>query len=598
MLYVTDLHKTERRAAIQFKEHTDGRQGPVIIELRIGADSKGAATLFPPSMHSTGELVQWANNGEPARVAGADLKRAATQLAVACLLKQHYPGQGSRHEGALVIGGVLVRAGWSSDDIAHVIEVVARAAGDEEVHERVKDAAGAVNVKANGQHVPGLTRVAEVWGQDVADMLGKWLAIRATSKATKRGNYMQGKSELASNVGNVLLALDQEPELMNAFGYDEMLRTEVLLRPLFSDDPNFTPRPVTDADVTAVQAHLQWFGFRRLGKDATHGAIDKHAREHSFHPVRNYLDGLQWDGKGRLRTWLANYLGAPQSEYTEQIGTMFLIAMVARIYQPGCKLDYMMILEGPQGTLKSAACRILAGQYFSDQLPDITSKEAFQHLRGKWLIEVAELHAYNRAAVDHFKEFLVRTEERYRPPWGRKEVHEPRQCVFIGTTNKRLYLRDETGNRRFWPVETGEINLERLRADLDQLFAEAAQNYRAGVPWWPDADFEQRCIAPEQEARYVPDVWEQPIREFLNRLPDGELLSPKRTTILQVAVHALDFEEERPTSKDEPRGTPINRLNPKDQHRIAAVLTHLGWEPKHNERERWWQPKTSQKCRS
>jgi predicted P-loop ATPase len=405
-----------------------------------------------------------------------------------------------------------------------------------------------------------------------------------------KGNYMQGKSALASNVGNVLLALEQEPEIMNAFGYDEMLRTEVLLRPLFRDDPHFVPRPVTDADITAVQAHLQWFGFRRLGTGATHDAIDRHARAHSFHPVRDYLDGLRWDGKPRLGTWLATYAGAEPTEYSEHIGTMFLIGMVARICKPGCKLDYMPVLEGEQGMLKSTLCATLAGKYFSDQLPDITSKEAFQHLRGKWLIEVAELRAYSRAAIDHFKEFLVRDTERFRPPpWGRKEVHEPRQCVFIGTTNKSLYLRDETGNRRFWPVKCGEINLDALRRDRDQLFAEAVALYRGGVPWWPDDAFEQQTIKAEQEARFEPDPWEQPIREYL----EGKT----RTTILAIATSALGYEIEPPTPSpyggpNPIRGTPINRLTPKDQQRIAAVLVHLGWEPKHNKSDRWWQPVT------
>jgi predicted P-loop ATPase len=442
--------------------------------------------------------------------------------------------------------------------------------------------------------VPGLPRLAEPWGQDAADTLRKWLALHSAASGETKGNYMQGKTSLASNVGNVLLALEQEPELMNAFGYDEMLRTEVLSRPLFCNDPHFAQRPVTDADVTAVQAHLQWFGFRRLGSGAVHDAVNKHAHAHSFHPVRDYLDGLRWDGKARLRTWLATYAGAEQTEYSEQIGTMFLIGMVARIYRPGCKLDYMPILEGEQGKLKSTLCATLAGRYFSDQLPDITSKEAFQHLRGKWLIEVAELRAYSRAAVDHFKEFLVRDVERYRPPWGRKEVHEPRQCAFVGTTNKALYLKDETGNRRFWPVKCGEIDIDALRRDRDQLFAEAVTLYRGGVGWWPDAAFEQQTIRAEQEARFEPDAWEQPIRGYLEYR--------QRTTILDIATGALGYEAKPPPPPNqyEPhpvRGTPINRLGPKEQQRIAAVLVHLGWEPKRNESERWWQPLTPEKPR-
>jgi hypothetical protein len=178
MLYLTDLCKTEKLAAIQYKEYVAGRQGAVIVELRVGADGKGAATIFPPSMHSAGEMVQWVNDGEPARVTGADLKRAVLQLAVACLLKRYYPGQGSRHDAALVIGGVLARAGWSVDDITHVIEAVATAAGDDDVADRVNAAASAVNLKANGENVSGLTRLAEVWGKDAADTLASWFKIR------------------------------------------------------------------------------------------------------------------------------------------------------------------------------------------------------------------------------------------------------------------------------------------------------------------------------------------------------------------------------------------------------------------------------------
>jgi predicted P-loop ATPase len=382
---------------------------------------------------------------------------------------------------------------------------------------------------------------------------------------------MKGKSIGTPNVGNVLLALKQEPSVMNLFAFDEMLRVPVLTRPLFTTDPNFKPRPVTDADATVVQKWLQWFGFRKLGKDTVHQAIAAHAHDNAFHPVRDYLTSVTWDHKPRLVTWIPYFLGADDSLYVRRIGEMFLISMVARIFEPGCQADHMPVFEGPQGILKSTALRILGGEWFSDNLPDITAgKDVQQHLRGKWLIEVAEMHALNRAEASLLKSFISRREERYRPSFGRLEVFEPRQCIFAGTTNKDAYLRDETGGRRFWPAKTASIDIDALTQDRDQLFAEAVLKYRERVPWWPDKIFEQQYIMPEQGARYEGDAWEESIANFLSKQTTA-------VTVIDVAEGALGFELEVPTTKDAVRGTPINRLGTADQRRIIAVMTVLGW---------------------
>jgi len=357
---------------------------------------------------------------------------------------------------------------------------------------------------------------------------------------------------------NAILALQGDPTVSGCVARDEMFCGPILLKSIpGSAIKAELPRPVTDDDVATLQVWLQIAGLHRISNDVVHKAVDLHARENAFHPVRNYLDSLVWDEKPRLQNWLTDYLGAESGPYTQGIGSMFLISMIARILQPGCKADYMIVIEGPQGTLKSSACAVLGGKWFSDNLPDITSgKDASQHLRGKWLIEVAEMHAYGKAEASLLKSFLTRDTERYRPSYGRKEVIEPRQCVFIGTTNKDVYLRDETGGRRFWPVKIGTIDVDRLSQDRDQLFAEAVVRYRAGDQWWPDKAFERDHIQEEQDERYEPDIWQEPISKWLDGLT--------QTTVLQVAKSALGFE--------------TDRLGTADQRRIMAVMTKLGWE--------------------
>jgi predicted P-loop ATPase len=180
--------------------------------------------------------------------------------------------------------------------------------------------------------------------------------------------------------------------------------------------------------------------------------------------VGRYLTHLTWDEIPRIDQWLSTCLGADGNpEYLKAIGPRFLISAVARALRPGCKADQVLVLEGAQGIGKSTAVRVLSEPWTTDSLPDLTSKEAAIQIQGVWIVELAELTSMSRSDVEHIKAFMSRNEDRYRPHWGRSSETRPRRCVFIATTNLQGYLRDETGNRRFWPVRCRSIDLERLR---------------------------------------------------------------------------------------------------------------------------------------
>jgi len=390
------------------------------------------------------------------------------------------------------------------------------------------------------------------------------------------------KGRIVANLANAMVALRRAPEFSGLLRYDQMLAAPLLCgptpvygrasnHPLGAREEAWRERPVTDTDVSAIQEWLQLSSLSRIGKDTAHQAVDLAAQEKSFHPVRDYLNSLIWDRRDRLSIWLSYYLGVDASPYTKAIGQMFIISTVARIFRPGCKADYMMILEGVQGDGKSTACEILAGNWFSDNLPDASSgKDVYQHLAGKWLIEIGEMSAMSKADSTALKAFITRSVERYRPSYGRKEVIQPRQCIFIGTTNKAVYLRDETGGRRFWPVKVTSIDLDALRQDRDQIFAQAVYAYRNGAAWWPDGDFEREHIAPEQEERFDADAWEQTVRTHLETV--------SKTTIGDIAREGLHIE------------TP--KIGRAEQNRIAAILERLGWHrlPKDWKGNRFWAP--------
>ncbi len=240
------------------------------------------------------------------------------------------------------------------------------------------------------------------------------------------------------------------------------------------------------------------------------------ARDICVHPVRDYLTSLRWDGTARIETWTTAYLGAADTPLNRAFGSRWMISAVARIMRPGIKADHMLILEGPQGAKKSSALKVLAGEeWFTDELAEIGSKDAAQQMRGTWIIEIAELDAISRAEVSRIKAFLTRTIDRYRPPYERYVIAVPRQCVFAGSVNPDTYLRDETGNRRFWPIRCGAINLDALQSNRGQLWAEAVARYREGAVWWLNEPELIGLAKGEQEQRYQGDAWDTRIDRWL-----------------------------------------------------------------------------------
>ena len=286
-------------------------------------------------------------------------------------------------------------------------------------------------------------------------------------------------------------------------------------------------------------------------------AVSVVAHDNSFHPVRNYLNKLEWDRVPRLDTWLNTVMGVIQSGYSAKVGKRWMISAVARVMRPGCKADSVMILEGGQGEGKSTAMSILGGDWFMDTPFALGDKDGFQAIRGKWIIELGELDSFNKAESTKAKQFFSASTDTYRESYGRRTNDVPRQCVFVGTTNQDEYLKDATGNRRYWPVACTKVDLEQLREIRDQLWAEAMFCYKADEIWWVNRD-ETAMFSEAQDERFVVDEWEGPILTWLEESQIGETTSGSE--VLASALK-LDF----------------GHWGKPEQMRVGAIMHRLGW---------------------
>lgn len=360
------------------------------------------------------------------------------------------------------------------------------------------------------------------------------------------------KLKIISSLRNMFLILTRDERWAGVVAFDEFSNQVVKRKPPPFDNGEAGPWGDVDDLRTAIWLSHH-YRFNPDKKLVIH-AVTAAAHERRFHPVREYLGGLQWDRRERLATWLSEYCGAKADEYSRAAGLKFLVGAVARVMKPGCKMDNVLILEGEQGRWKSTALATLAGEWFGDTPFAIGDKDAYLVMRGHLIYELAELDGFSRAESSRAKAFFSSRYDTFVPKYVAWAIKVPRQCVFAGTVNHGTYLRDTTGNRRYWPVKIERADIDALTENRDQIWAEAVHRFSQGERWWVE-ESERELFALEQELRYVGDAYEDLIREWA--------LGKSEFTMATVLAECLHLEKSKWTRAE--------------QTRVGEVMATLGY---------------------
>ncbi len=334
-----------------------------------------------------------------------------------------------------------------------------------------------------------------------------------------------GTQTVLCRVHNLILFLKHTPDFKGRVRFNN-----------FTNQIEIDGNSLDDSALYTIKAELEkkYIPDKLPTKDLEE-AIQVVAKENQFHPVRDYLIALSWDDKPRVMQLFTDYFGAEDSDYVRAVSQSLLVSAIARVMKPGCKVDTMVVLEGEQGSYKSTAIiELFSLPWHAETQASVTDKDFFQNLNGKWVMEFGEMAGITRADSDHIKQILTIRSDRYRPSYGKRSQDFQRQNIFMGTTNNNTYLRDATGARRYLPIASNKINLESIKRDRDQLWAEALFLYQNGATWWEIPNAQE-----EQELRYDSDEsWEEKIAQWLigkTIVTTGEIL--ENALGIEVAKH-------------------------------------------------------------
>jgi hypothetical protein len=563
----TRKSKTSRGVHLFFRWPENGinlRNSEGKIANGIDVRGQNGFAIVPPSVHPTGTSYSWLG---PPTLAPSFAPPWLLALATNASKLESSPAtrdgsgvipEGERNSTLASLAGSMRRRGMSQDAIA----------------------AGLLAENKRACDPPLPQNEVEKIAESVARYEPQTLRVRTIRSAPSGVELLRSENGTARGcVANVVALLRESPEWQGVIGFDEFAERVVIHKaaPGFPPDQRPYPREWSDdADVHAT-CWLQRAGVIITSGNTVAAAIQAVAREkqNRFHPVRDWLSGLTWDGTERADHWLTDCFTAEKSDYVSAVSRRWLISACARAFSPGCQVDHSLLLIGRQGVGKSSGLRALVPrpEWFADSIATLGSRDSRLELRGKWIVELSELSALRRAEVEAVKSFLSERIDHYRAPYARNAIDVPRACVFAGSTNDESPLLDSE-NRRFWPVRVGKVDVTAVEQYRDQLWAEAVTYFKRGDPWWLDSAELKQAATEAQKNAYSPGPWDEIVRDWIERpeMRTGATLNDLKwngsmknwINLGDAAIHGIGIE---------PNSTHLDQA----RKSVARLLRHLGY---------------------